>query len=154
MFGVRRSNESSKVCELEDELLTFFVILFYWVLAAAGIVHFEEEEQEGGRNRRRRSSSGCSRGGTFYTDGKKELVEHSVRWGSSVYSRRTTELVRNCFCKPSSSVFSSSSSQVGVCFFWSCLLFAFWLVFCFWMVDFLGNGEMGRLLQTVFSFIS
>jgi hypothetical protein len=29
MFGVRRSNESSKVCELEDELLTFFVILFY-----------------------------------------------------------------------------------------------------------------------------
>jgi hypothetical protein len=26
---VRRSNESSKVCELEDELLTFFVILFY-----------------------------------------------------------------------------------------------------------------------------
>jgi len=44
-------------------------------LAAAGIVHFEEEEQEGGRNRRRRSS----RGGTFYTDGKKELVEHSVR---------------------------------------------------------------------------
>jgi hypothetical protein len=28
------------------------------------------------------------------------------------------------------------------------------LVFCFWMVDFLGKGEMGLLLQTVFSFIS
>jgi hypothetical protein len=48
-------------------------------LAAAGIVHFEEEEQEGGTNRRRRSSSGCSRGGTFFTDGKQELFEHSVR---------------------------------------------------------------------------
>jgi hypothetical protein len=29
MLGARRSNESSKVCELEDELLTLFVILFY-----------------------------------------------------------------------------------------------------------------------------
>jgi hypothetical protein len=48
-------------------------------LAAAGIVHFEEKEQEGGRNRRRSSSGGCSRSGTFFTDGKKEQVEHSVR---------------------------------------------------------------------------
>ncbi len=143
MFGVRRS---SKVCELEDELLTFFVIVFYWVLAAAGIVHFEEEEQEGGRNRRRSSSpSGCFRGGTFFTDGKKELVEHSVRWGSSVCSRRTTELVRDCCCKPSSSVSSSSSSQVGVCFFWSWLLFAFWMLFLLADVGFFwgcGNGPV------------
>lgn len=82
--------------------------------------------------------------------GKRSWFEHSVRWGSSVYSPRTTELVRNCCCKPSCFVFLSSSSQVGVCFLelpLVCILFGFFggwgngpvianNVFFYWLVRF------------------